>query len=118
LGEFKKALALRPDYPQAWNGVGLFYVEKKAWQQAISSFQKALEMQPNFVDALNNLGRCFQIIGRKDRAICLFQQALAIEPDDPGILNNLGLALARALCPRTPTGKRSRAKSTSGFKVW
>jgi tetratricopeptide (TPR) repeat protein len=51
---FDKVLALKPDFPGAWNLRGLEFVILKRYEDAIASFDKALEIRPRYLEAKYN----------------------------------------------------------------
>jgi len=51
---FDKVLALKPDFPGAWNLRGLELVILKRYEEAIASFDKALEIRPSYLEAKYN----------------------------------------------------------------
>ena len=51
---FDKVLALKPDFPGAWNLRGLEFVILKRYEDAIASFDKALEIRPSYLEAKYN----------------------------------------------------------------
>ena len=51
---FDKVLALKPDFPGAWNLRGLEFVILKRYEEAIASFDKALEIRPSYLEAKYN----------------------------------------------------------------
>jgi type IV pilus assembly protein PilF len=58
LGHFRKAVALRPDYPEAWNNISVVALLMQDWDQAIEGAQNALK-EPTYTSpmfARANLG--------------------------------------------------------------
>jgi tetratricopeptide (TPR) repeat protein len=51
---FDKVLALKSDFPGAWNLRGLELVILKRYEEAIASFDKALEIRPSYLEAKYN----------------------------------------------------------------
>ena len=93
-GEFRKALAIKPDYLDALSNLGANLVARGSNAEAIISCRKALEIAPNFVKARSSLGRALAATGHLDQAIAEYRVALQTNPDDAGILGNLGDALS------------------------
>jgi tetratricopeptide (TPR) repeat protein len=97
LNHFKKALELRPEFPQAWNNMGTVYLLLRQWDQAINCFQTAvgdiLYRTPHY--AYNNLGFAYLKKEQYQKAIANFQKALKFAPFFTPAQTNLGLALER-----------------------
>jgi tetratricopeptide (TPR) repeat protein len=51
----RKALALRPDYAEAYNNIAAAYASMKKWDEAIEAAREALRLKPDFPLAKNNL---------------------------------------------------------------
>jgi Flp pilus assembly protein TadD len=93
--QYKKALALWPDYADADAGLGNILFQKGQIDQAIVQYQKALEIKPRAAETCNNLGDCFLQKGQVDDAVIQYQKALEINPDFPEAHANLGFCLIR-----------------------
>ena len=97
LNHFKKALELRPEFPQAWNNMGTVYLLLRQWDQAINCFQMAvgdiLYRTPHF--AYNNLGLAYIKKEQYQKAIASFHKALKFAPSFGPARTNMGLALER-----------------------
>ena len=97
LDHFKKALELRPEFPQAWNNMGTVYLLLRQWDLAINCFQMAvgdiLYRTPHF--AYNNLGLAYIKKEQYQKAIASFHKALKSAPAYSPARTNLGLALER-----------------------
>jgi len=55
LSAAQKALALRPDYAEAYNNLAAAYLSMKMWDQGIQAARKALALKPDYADAKSNL---------------------------------------------------------------
>jgi type IV pilus assembly protein PilF len=93
LDYFKKALHLRPDFPEAQNNLGTLYLLMEEWDKAIESFQTAigniLYKTPEI--AYNNMGLAYYHKGDYKKAIESYQMALAAFPGYSACYSNLGL---------------------------
>jgi tetratricopeptide (TPR) repeat protein len=68
LVEFRAALALRPDYSEALNMVGVGLLETNEPAMAISQFRSALLLNPNSAEIHFNLGRALEAVGNASEA--------------------------------------------------
>jgi Tfp pilus assembly protein PilF/peroxiredoxin len=92
---FERALAVKPDFAEASNGLGALVAQNGDVAGAIGLFRAALETTPDYPDALNNLGYALLQTGREREAHDLYEKALALQPDFPEAFNNLGIFYAR-----------------------
>jgi Flp pilus assembly protein TadD len=51
----RAALALRPNYPEAWNNIGAAYNKLGRYEEAAAACEEALRLKPDFQLARNNL---------------------------------------------------------------
>jgi tetratricopeptide (TPR) repeat protein len=93
--QFRQALILKPDYPEAYNNMGAALVKKGRIQEAIENFQKALQLKPDYPEAHNNLGSALVDIGRLQEAIEHFKLSLRFKPEFAEAYYNLALAYAK-----------------------
>jgi Flp pilus assembly protein TadD len=80
IAEFKKALALRPNFAAALNNLGICYGQLQRYPEAERSFLDALEVNPKDFFAMNNLAVIYLRTGRFDRARLYAERTLGIEP--------------------------------------
>ena len=94
LFHFKRALALKPDFPEAWNNLGTLYLLHEQWDLGIDCFEKAVSTltykTPHF--AYNNLGLAYYKKGEHQKAIESYTKALGSSPSYSICYANLGLA--------------------------
>lgn len=88
-----QAIALEPDYPEAYNNLGNALLQTGFTDQAIVQYQKALAINANYPEARDNLGAALLKLGRVDEAAVEFQKVLAIQPNNATARYNLGTAL-------------------------
>ena len=91
----ERAIALRPNYERAINGLGTIYLRIGFPGQAKIAFDRALSLDPVDELALSNLGAVYLQQGRFYEASVRFARALAIQPDDVRALSNFGVANVR-----------------------
>jgi serine/threonine protein kinase/Tfp pilus assembly protein PilF len=84
---FEQALALDPDYAEAWAGLGGAYQLKGTFlnipallEKAIECTERALALDPSLADAHTWLGAARLGLGRTDEAIVALEYAVALDP--------------------------------------
>ena len=90
--QFRRALALRPDYADAHNNLGIALTTQGRIDEAIVHYERAIALKPDHADAHNNLGVALAVRGNLDEAMVHYERALAIDPNHAGAHNNLGIA--------------------------
>jgi type IV pilus assembly protein PilF len=82
LQHFKKAIALKPDFSEAINNLGILYSKMKDWDNAMACFRKVaanvLYQTPHF--AYHNMGLIFYYKGDYPNAIGNYQKAIKLAP--------------------------------------
>jgi len=92
----KKAIELRPDYPEALNYLGYMYVEEnRDLGQAEVMIRKALELDPNNGAYLDSLGWFYFKKGKVAEALKELKKAVSLL-DDPVIYDHLGEAYLKS----------------------
>ncbi len=94
LGYYRRAVEIKPTYPEAQNNIGFTLARRGQPAEAVPYFEAALRAKPGFADAGDNLGVALLQLGRKEEAIAQFEQVLQHNPNHLGALNNLGNALS------------------------
>lgn len=89
---FHRATVADPKNRDAWNDLGLAYLDSRQDQSAITAFQKQIEINPYDQYAYNNLGRVYRRQRHYDEAIKWFRKQIEIVPLDKYAHNNLGTA--------------------------
>ncbi|MCS5623512.1 MAG: tetratricopeptide repeat protein, partial [Candidatus Marinimicrobia bacterium] len=87
---FQKAVAIKPDYAEAYNNLGLVSIDLDLPDEAIKHFQKAVAIKPDYAEAHNNLGTLLRDLGQTDDAIKNFKKAITIKLDFAEAHYNLG----------------------------
>jgi tetratricopeptide (TPR) repeat protein len=90
---YKKALAIKPDYIEAYNNMGASLKEQGKLEAAIEAYKKALAIKPDYAEAYNNMGIALQEQTKMEAAIEAYKKALAIKPDNAEAYNNMGIVL-------------------------
>ena len=79
----KKALALRPVYPEALNNLGVLYLRTRRPQEAIASFEESIRVAPAYDQSYLNLARVYTILGDREKARGVLLELLKQHPDHP-----------------------------------
>ncbi len=88
--DFRRAVDLRPNFPEAWNELGFVLRHAGRPAEAIQAYDQALRLRPNFPEAMEYLGEAYVEMNRLQdaRAILVRLQVL-----DPGRARELEAAL-------------------------
>lgn len=89
--EYKRALAISPDYIDVYNNLGVAYRNIGMTDEAISVYKKVLAINPNLLKPRFNLGNAYRKKGELDKAISEYKKALDIKPDYAEVHNNLSV---------------------------
>ncbi len=91
----RKALQLRPAYPEARNNLGALLLRRGRTEEAAACFRETLDRDPVSLDARRNLALADVLLGRHREAEEGALAVLRLDPDDPVSLSVLGQAVAR-----------------------
>lgn len=91
--EYRRALALHPDFAEAHNNLGIALSRLGDPASAAFHYGRALEILPDIGQAHNNLGCALILLGELGAAIRHYKQAIALDPNAPSAYANLVLAL-------------------------
>ena len=78
---YRKAIKLKPNYPEAINNLGTVYYAKKSYRRAINQYKNALRVSPNSASVLSNLGTAYYARKQVEKAMEAYVQAFAIDPN-------------------------------------
>ncbi len=95
VAEYRRAIALRPDWPVAHYNLGSALNQRGRPVEAIAEFERALALEPDYARARFGLGSALISAGRPRDAIGPLSQAAAEMPDSAEVRRALGIALAR-----------------------
>jgi len=91
---YTKALAIKPDYAEAYSNMGAALADQGKPEEAIEVYNKALAIKPDYAEAYSNMGNALKEQGMLEEAIEAYTKALAIKPDYAEAYSNMGVALA------------------------
>lgn len=93
IAHFEKAIALKPDYAEALNNLGLALTQSGRPRDALPHLQASLRLKPAVYQAHNNFGIALAGCGRAEEALDAFAEASRLAPRVPNIRENHGKAL-------------------------
>ncbi len=77
---YKQAIALKPDYWDGYNNLGVFYFLHGRNEEAVTQFQQVVALTPDNVVGYNNLGAIYSYLERYDESRAMFERSLIVEP--------------------------------------
>jgi hypothetical protein len=101
---YEQALALKPDYGEAWVNSGVLLAQRNRLADAERAFRRALALDSEDTSAMVNLATLRAAAGALDEAIALDEAALEREPSDEVTRGNLAILRARAAEAATSPG--------------
>ena len=105
IADYTQAIALNPNYTQAYSNRGLAYAEQGDYELAFADLNQAIALDPKFAFAYNNRGLAFlkqgeaeadqansnQAAAAYERALADLNQAIELDPTFTAAYNNRGL---------------------------
>lgn len=89
---YEKALAVKPDYVEAHNGLGVIYSIQGQHELSLRHFHQAIELAPQETYLYNNLGYAHLIRGNFAEAIESLNMAVSLDPENKRAHLNLAIA--------------------------
>ena len=93
IAAFQRAVALRPDYAQAWKALGVVYASRQEFDRAETPFRNACERQPSLPDACLYYGRTLYLLNRFQPAIDVLHPVLQRDAENSEAYRLLALSL-------------------------
>jgi len=133
IAAYRRAVELRPDFPDAHFRLGNILANKGDTESAAECYRRVLQLNPNHVDALNNLGNTLMGRGEAAEAVAIYQRVLTMQPGHFLARNNLaagllaigefeeaaGVAgLAIAMRPDYPPARRNMGDALAAVGRW
>jgi len=81
VGAFRRALALRGDFPDAWNELGFALRNQGRYAESLDAYHEALRLRPDFPEALEYLGEAYVKMGRLDDARRTLERLRPLDPE-------------------------------------
>jgi tetratricopeptide (TPR) repeat protein len=116
LAHYRRALAIRPDYPEAHNNLGnLLAAIPGSETEAMRHYEEALRINPDFAAAHTDLANLLsRVPGRERDAVPHYERALALRPGDATAHYDLALALSRLPGREADAAREYRASLALG----
>jgi len=90
---WRRCIAARPDFADAYSGLGVLLKTQQRHTDAESIYRQLLARHPDDAHAHNNLGTVLYAMGRRADAQAAWRRAIALCPDHAQAHANLGVAL-------------------------
>ena len=90
-----RAVAILPDFAEAWSRRGVILRDLGEPEDAIESYDRALRINPHHAQARNNRCIVLAALGRLDEAVEETKRVIEIDADNGAAYNNLGNWLRR-----------------------
>ena len=95
LADLNKALAIRPDYPEALKQRYFLLIEKGQYQDALNDIKKIIRIEPNNAAAYYMAGEVYgKYLNDNENALLFLQKAYELNPHDFQNLSSLGIVYA------------------------
>ena len=94
IADYRKSLAIRPDYPEASNNLARMLVQQGHAAEAVPMLREAVKGKPDSLEVRNNLANALSDSGAVPEAMEQYEFILARQPRHVDALTNSGVALA------------------------
>lgn len=78
--DFRRAVELRQNFPEAWNELGFSLRQTGQYADALRAYDQALRLRPNFPEALEYLGETYVKLGRLEDAGNILVRLRTLDP--------------------------------------
>src|SRR5208283_4387604 len=90
--EYARALALKPDFVEAWSNLGAAFLARAKFADAETCLLRAMELSPRHRQVLSNLADVLRTQGKFSQAIDTYRKALKADRDNVPQMVKLALA--------------------------
>ena len=80
IGDYTKAITLKPNYANAYNNRGVAYYGKGDYEKAIADFNRAIDLRPDDAKTYYGRGDAYGDRGEFDKAINDYNMAIELNP--------------------------------------
>jgi superkiller protein 3 len=77
---FRRAVDIRPNFPEAWNELGFALRHTGQLAEALKAYDEALRLRPDFPEALEYLGEAYVKLGRLEDARVVLARLNSLDP--------------------------------------
>ena len=81
LASYDKAIALKPDFAEAYSNRGNALRDLKRPEEALASYDKTIALKPDYAEAYSNRGSALLDLKRAEEALASYDKAIALKPD-------------------------------------
>jgi len=93
---YREALALRPDFIEAWYNLSLVLMNQGRITEGLLANSKAITYSPRHLQARDQVIRALLLQGERAQAAELYREWLAEDPDNPVVQHQLAACLGEA----------------------
>ena len=93
LASYDKAIALKPDFAEAYSNRGNALMDLKRPEEALASYERAIALKPDYAEAHYNRGNTLMDLKRPAEALASYDRAITLKPDYAEAHSNRGNAL-------------------------
>ena len=113
----QQALALNPDFHNAWNNLGIALSRQGKTDAARDCYEKAIALAPDYAYAYGSLGSALIKQGNPEKAVVVLEKGADLDASIPILYGNL--ALAYAMVGRYEEAHKTLRQATAlGYKNW
>lgn len=84
IDSYKVAIAINPEFAEAWNNLGVVYGTQRRYQEALDCFEKALQIDPVYENALLAKARALKDLNRRREALHTINRFIQLNNDNEG----------------------------------
>jgi len=99
LVSYRRAIALKPDFAQAFYNQAGVMLDLGRNDEALANFDRAIALEPKYVRALFNRAGALQSLGRMREALDAYDRVIAVDPSYADAFNGRGNVLTKLRRP-------------------
>jgi Tfp pilus assembly protein PilF len=92
---FDRAIAIRRDFPEAYDNRGTALYALNRFEEAVASYDRALRLKPDYAVSHSNRAGALGDLGRHEDAVASYQKSIALSPDSAKVHRNFSMCLLR-----------------------